>query len=217
MLRMAVQSAPIRPSAGARPGCAFCERIAGAIEPSLLPDSDFITWASVGALVDGHVLVMPRTHQLNIAAQASDPASRLLPYVDAVARMLERAYGPTCLFEHGPVCPETAPGCSIDHAHLHLLPWSGSLVALATAAHPELSWRTYSGGLLRGLPPAPDSSYLLVEDSDGRGAVGFGDAIPSQALRRVITRALGRAEEWDWKTHAQLATQMSTIQTLTAT
>ncbi|MCW3047073.1 MAG: hypothetical protein JWO74_1357 [Solirubrobacterales bacterium] len=214
---MAVLSAPIRYAASAHPGCAFCERIARAIEPSLLPDPAFVTWASVGALVDGHVLVIPRAHELNAAAGAPDPASRLAPYVDAVTGMLERNYGPTCLFEHGPVSPGTAPGCSIDHAHLHLVPWSGSLVVLAMAAHPELLWREYSGGLVNGLPPAPDTSYLLVQDSDGRGAVGSGDTIPSQALRRVIARELGRTEEWDWKTHAQLETQMSTIRTLTAT
>jgi ATP adenylyltransferase len=214
---MALLSASIRYHASAHPGCAFCARIAGAHEPSLLPDPDFVTWASVGALVDGHVLIIPRAHELNAAAAALDPASRLAAYVDAVAGALERSYGPTCLFEHGPVSPGTAPGCSIDHAHLHLVPWSGSLVSLAMAAHPELSWREYSSGLASGLPPAPDTSYLLVQDSDGRGAVGSGDTIPSQALRKIIARELGRPKEWDWKTHPQVERQTSTIRTLTAT
>jgi hypothetical protein len=85
------------------------------------------------------------------------------------------------------------------------------------AAHPELAWRRYSGGVAEAFPCAADVSYLLVQDSDGRGAVGSGGTIPSQALRKVIARELGRTEEWDWKTHPQPETQMSTIRTLRTT
>ncbi|WP_414642439.1 HIT domain-containing protein [Baekduia sp.] len=212
---MAVLSDPTRSEPLARSGCEFCDRIATSQEVSLVADRDFLTWASVGALVEGHVLVLPRAHALSAARLDDDDLSELVRYTDQVSEQLRRHYGPICVFEHGPNEPGTAVGCSIDHVHLHLVPWSSSLVDLARAHHPDLLWRDFARDDLRdGLRPAPDESYLLVQDADGRGAIGVGATIPSQALRRIIAAELGRAEEWDWKSYPQARNQTRTVMTL---
>jgi diadenosine tetraphosphate (Ap4A) HIT family hydrolase len=212
---MVVLSDPTRSEPLARSGCEFCDRIATSKETSLVAAPDFLTWASVGALVEGHVLVLPRAHALSAARLKDNDLPELARYVGRVSEQLRRHYGPICVFEHGPDEAETAVGCSIDHVHLHLVPWSTSLVDLAKARHPDLLWRDFAhDDLLDGLRPVPNESYLLVQDADGRGAIGVGATIPSQALRRIIAAELGRAEEWDWKSYPQESIQARTVGTL---
>lgn len=200
---------------GVATSCPFCTTISQAEEPSLFSGQDFVTWSSVGALTEGHLLVLPQWHVLSAAALESSDRDLLADYLDFVRDRLTEAYGPVCVFEHGPATEGLAVGCSIDHAHLHLLPWKDSLVARAVAALPHLAWRRYDNGISRGLSLVDvGSSYLLVEDADGCGAVGIGDEIPSQAVRRLVTAEQQRAEEWDWKKHPQTMTQRQTLRRL---
>jgi len=211
---MIVTLASSQPAEALEQCCAFCDRIAGGLERSLFPHEQFVTWASAGPLVAGHVLVIPTGHALNAATL--DLASRvaLAEHVDVVAAALSRLYGSICSFEHGPHRPGSPVGCSVDHAHLHLLPWHGSLATLAVQTYPELAWRSFADGILSGLDTPGDESYLLVQDSDGCGVIGIGNMVPSQAMRRAIASATGRPEEWDWKTYPQIETQAATMRTL---
>ncbi len=209
----------LSPSLSVGPGrvscCSFCQKVACEDETSLVPNEEFLTWASVGALVEGHVLILPKRHVLNASSLEVEARERLADYVRRVRSRIEVACGNVAIFEHGPSEPGDAAGCSIDHAHLHMLPWNGSLVAEAMAAYPDLSWSRYQSDFVRGMDLAVGGSYLLVQDPDGRGAVGVGQ-VPSQALRKVIATSQSRPEEWDWKTHPQIRTRNHTIQLLIA-
>jgi ATP adenylyltransferase len=134
-------------------------------------------------------------------------------FVELAKSRLERHYGPVCSFEHGPNRPGGPVGCSIDHAHLHVIPLSSSLVALAEKDYPELSWRRVSS-LSTALTGRHEAPYLVVEDHDGTASIATGPDIPSQALRRTIAAATGRREEWDWKKHPQTSAVARTLQRL---
>ena len=198
--------------------CKFCQSLLAPHKVSEKPvaaSDHFVAWPSVGALVPGHVLVIPRRHMLNLQGLISEENEEFPRLVGALRAALSTRYGPIAAFEHGPVHEGSPVGCSVDHAHLHLLPWAGSLVALAQRSYPELEWHPMPD--LTSALQFASTSYLAVEDAHGSAAVATGPTIPSQALRRAICKALGRSGEWDWKTHPQEANVLQTISELSLT
>jgi len=198
--------------------CSFCwgVRNAGAreTETPVLADDQFVAWVSVGAVTEGHLLILPRRHVLSLSQLEQGERAALGSFVERSRELVERHYVAPCLFEHGASRPGSAVGCSVDHAHLHVVPWHGSLIDSAIQAHRHMSWHGVDGGLLTALDAAPTGPYLLIEDSDGRAVIALGDSVPSQALRRIILRELGRAEEWDWKSHPNRSTVRQTLRKL---
>ena len=194
--------------------CRFCGALTGqrAIpEPSVLETNQFVAWVSDGALVDGHLLVVPKAHSLSVRQIGElDP---LMRFVADVKAYLGRHYGPIAAFEHGPAREGSGVGCSTDHAHLHLVPWEGSLVVQAELDYPHLSWIRV-GGLADVAEVATASPYLFVQDADGTATLSAHPDIPSQALRRSLARAMDREEEWNWKTHPQQRTKARTLRRL---
>ena len=200
-------------------GCSFCRALSTNTptrEVTIVENDCFVAWVSRGALVEGHLLVVPRSHALNLRQMDAESRRELWPFLIAVKDRLAAHYGPICLFEHGPVRPGSPTGCSIDHAHMHLLPWSGSLIAAARNDYPNFNWRQISSIDTVLSEPAADP-YLLVQDDDGEMALATHPDIPSQALRRTVSGALARGEEWDWKEHPQLMTVRRTIRHLVNT
>ena len=198
-------------------GCSFCSALAGLRdEPAVLEDEQFVAWISRGALVEGHLLVLPRRHVLSLRELEPSEVAPLLRFVTAVEDLLGQVYGPVASFEHGPVVPGSPVGCSTDHGHLHLIPWPTSLVEVAEQELPALTWRGV-GGLSEALANESDSPYLFVRDGDGTSSIASGPDIPSQAIRRALATALGRREEWDWKAHPQPATVRQTMKRLRPT
>lgn len=196
------------------PFCAAIEQPQTPAERPVLQDDRFVAWVSRGALVEGHLLVIPRRHELNLQRLSSDERHALSRFVAAVKDLLDVHYGPSALFEHGPVVERSAVGCSIDHAHLHVLPWIGSLIQAAETDHPHLPWERVAD-MDSAWHVASGGAYLVATDPDGTSSVAVDGRIGSQALRRTIATATGRGEEWDWKVHPRTTTVLRTISRLT--
>lgn len=198
----------------ARAQCSFCRALLGERErdePSVLEDDHFVAWVSEGALVEGHLLAVPRRHSLSLRqAQTAEP---LFAFVARVSEFLASHYGPVAMFEHGPCRQGSAVGCSTDHAHLHFVPWTSSLVERAESDYPTLPWSRVSG-LRAVLDVDPAVPYLLVQDADGTATMAAHPGIPSQAIRRSLARATEREGEWNWKTHPQEPTVARTLRRL---
>jgi ATP adenylyltransferase len=182
-------------------------------ERPVLESDLFVAWVSKGALVEGHLLVIPKAHVLNLRAMSPQMRSELPAFLASVAIQVEASYGPVCMFEHGPTRHGSTAGCSIDHAHMHVLPWAQSLIEAAQTDYRQFEWRPVTS--LEGVldEPATDP-YLFVRDGDGEMALASHPDIPSQALRRTIAAGLGREEEWDWKTHPRSGTVQRTVRRL---
>ena len=87
--------------------------------------------------------------------------------------------------------------CSVDHAHLHVLP---RVPDLWVAARPLASWQRILS--LTDLPAVVgDDEYLCVRDSVGSWQVSRApaDGHPSQLLRRAAAELVGTPERWDWR------------------
>jgi diadenosine tetraphosphate (Ap4A) HIT family hydrolase len=184
----------------------------------IVESRDFVAVPSVGALVPGWLLAIPKRHALNLAVLPRDEAASFAAQLGALKARCTELFGPITTFEHGPAQRNSAVGCSIDHAHMHLVPTASVDLPQAARRHlPHLDWAPCVG-----LEAAIDAScagtpYLYIEPPIGLSWLAKGEDIPSQALRRVLAAELGRSQEYDWKAFPQLQHVQETLDRLRST
>lgn len=199
------------------PGCKLCAQTAGDAAGDLLhhhlggsyvrrvalENAAATVMPSLGPLASGHSIVCPKVHRRSFAECSTDELRSSLALA-AEAEWRLRALGgvPVHRFEHGNATGRTEVACSVEHAHLHLLP-------AAVDPWPRLEalggWRTLdlavdspvalTGGaeyLLYG-PPGERQVRIRVGDQDERS--------PSQLIRQIFADLLNRADRWNWREH----------------
>jgi len=181
----------------------------------LFESENFCAVPSLGALVEGWLLVVPKKEAICIGALETSLFSELHSFVGLVASRLQTVYGPVALFEHGPHVKDTAVGCGVDHAHLHLVPTRYSLLSGARELAPALRWRDAFGLPDTRAQFTHHRSYLFLEQPyGGTSFLTNGPCIPSQLFRRVVSKCLGTSEKYDWKRFSQLQNISATIAAL---
>jgi hypothetical protein len=83
----------------------------------------------------------------------------------------------------------------VDHAHLNLFP---APVVLHPHLAGRMSLRVGSLGELGRLRTA-EFGYLFIQENDGTRRAYDAHQVPSQLVRRIITKALGMPERWHWR------------------
>jgi hypothetical protein len=145
-----------------------------------------------------------------------DAARRFLAFTDRLARLVEASYGPVALVEHGPLECGSAAGCSIDHAHTHIIPWSRPLRSRITKVCPAIEWQEAQDVSEFAELADPAAPYLLLSTPGDGTLVGTAPVLPSQLVRRAIAAELGDPERFDWKSHARLDVVRATVHSLSA-
>jgi diadenosine tetraphosphate (Ap4A) HIT family hydrolase len=208
--------------------CEICAEIAGEPEGDayhrlladdryvhrlILGGGEFGVLPSLGPLVPGHVLMCPVRHLRRFADLPIDLVEQFPAYVEDVIAVLESVYScPVTRFEHGTSGDGSRIPCTVEHAHVHLLP----LPAGASPILPDLGWATVPGGLRELRDYVGPYEYLTWEHPDGHRLVLRGDdagAIPSQLLRRVVADAVG-LPEWNWRVNPDAAAADATFRCL---
>lgn len=194
----AVSSRPANPRL-----CALCSSIS---EPSnswdrpIFESQNFVAIPSLGSLVEGWLLVVPRQHFISIGALTTDLREEFTTFkLDVTARM-SSAYGDICAFEHGPGAPHRDVGCGVDHAHVHLVPLCFDLMDAATACLPGVAWETASWSACNRAA-AEGLDYLFIEQPARVGRIAVAQQFGSQVLRRAIALRIGRPDQFNWRTH----------------
>ncbi len=183
----------------------------------LFQSKNFVALPTLGAIVEGWILIVPKKHQLCMGALNKELFSELDMFRKKVYDVLSACYGPIVIFEHGPSNPEQQVGCGVDYAHLHMLPFKYNLIR----KHDEIfsnyfKWNPINGMkdtskfYKKGLP------YLYVEQPLGNAFITTHPNIPSQLFRRVVASSIGHPERYDWKTYPEDKNIESTISTLKA-
>lgn len=192
--------------------CCLCAQIAG--DPSrdllhqMLGDGRYerrvtmegdlaVVIPSVGPLATGHVLVCPTEHRRSCASAAPAEFEEINLLAERTATLLRDALGEDVhRFEHGDALIGDTVSCSVEHAHLHLLP---------TGADPwpelalEFEWER-----LVGRSELPDfaggEEYLFYEAPGGECYAYLGQGeVPSQLLRQRFAESMGLAAAWNWR------------------
>jgi ATP adenylyltransferase len=191
--------------------CGFCDRLTATPSPASLAwhpvagNAEFVAVLSLGALVPGWLLVLPRRHVLSLGQLSPQEHQRLDRFVERIRSVWVDEFGPVVCFEHGPAQAQSSVGCSIDHAHLHVVPTAGcALRKGAQRLIPEIQWVAVDGvGDASRDAASHGLSYISLTEN-GSASIATAHSFPSQVLRRVLATELGREREWNWREHPHL-------------
>ena len=110
--------------------CPFCVR--QQLAHILTESNAFFLLSDHAPLIEGHILLVPKTHYSCYGAVALELEAEFLQMKARATAFLSQAYRPSVFFEHG-VFRQT-----VYHAHLHCFPF-GPLQLDLSAYHPHLA------------------------------------------------------------------------------
>lgn len=179
----------------------------------LLERSDWLVVPTLGAVVSGWVLALPRKHVLSFREWSTAGGPPAQSIVAEVLSCLGLADDEVIWFEHGPARAGTLIGCGADHAHLHILirpPFDFSAFTKATQDH--------SSAMFCELPASEvyeavsgDASYCVAASADKAISALNVDQLGSQFFRRVVAQLTGQASAWNYRRSPHMEHIRSTI------
>jgi diadenosine tetraphosphate (Ap4A) HIT family hydrolase len=185
--------------------CSLCVEVS---LPSLVAHRDFAVLPSLGGIVPGHILLVPKRHVRRWLALPAEEARQGDRLMKQLSRRLSSSFGAGVhFFEHGSGTHAETPACSIEHAHIHAIPTDKQVRERLRQDYP---WQPV-GGWQRVQQLAGDSEYLWYQTPEGDRSVcvtlgGF----PSQYLRRVFTEELG-GTRWNWREFPNSSNMTQTV------
>jgi ATP adenylyltransferase len=199
--------------------CPLCIGIAGdhlrdPWNQPLLESQHFVVIPSLGALVEGWLLIVPKEHVLSVAKLSEARVEEMADVKHDVCEMVGRQYGSVRVFEHGPATPCSQTGCGVDHAHVHVVPLDVDLGNLAERFLPQ--GVTFQAGTMHDCRSAAARGfdYLFLEQPTGPSLVAVHDHFGSQVFRKAIAEACGTPGAYNWRDHPQLRNVGATIERL---
>lgn len=185
-------------------GCRFCNISKGnfaflGVDEPVLSNERYFAIASVGALVEGWTLIVPRSHHYSMSSAYSDPLfSELVSSL--ISKMLTR-FDRIIAFEHGAKHEGSLTACGTEHAHLHLVPFSESL--MDEMEKTGLYWEKSSARDLISI----NSEYLFYSEINKNQKsslldVGFVHSLEnpiSQFFRKIIAKKIKKEDVSDYK------------------
>jgi len=183
----------------------------------LFESQHFVAIPTLGHLVQGWLLVVPKDCHLCVGALPVQLIVELIGFLEDVVSSVRAEYGPVAVFEHGPFQPLTVVGCGVDYAHVHVVPvkpdWS--LLQAAKNMSPQIHWETVSSLHDTRKYFEQSRSYLFLHEPFAvKSVIGTGPSIPSQLFRRIIANYVGRPHNFDWKQYPEHEKIQSTIERL---
>ncbi|MCL4456424.1 MAG: hypothetical protein M1147_06175 [Nitrospirae bacterium] len=200
--------------------CRFCQINSGSykyldIDEPIAGNDDFIAVASIGALVEGWSLIMPRKHQLSMRNYYSTPLLGNL--IESLLPILVQQYGPVMVFEHGANTEGSITSCGTDHAHLHLVPFGESL--LLDMYGSGLNWIRCRSSEIASL--TGESEYLFYSELgtdckwiDPAGHLHILERPFSQFFRRLIAKKTIGDNMFDYKSNPNIEVSRKTRRAL---
>lgn len=199
--------------------CRLCLDV-GANAPSekwnepIFESPNFVALVSLGALVEGWTLVVPKKHFICLGAIPDLLIDEMREVKSALYSALRQSYGRVCAFEHGPSRPNCNLGCGVDHAHLHMVPLDFDLIAAVTPFLPENTlWCDADADECRSSFRRGED-YLYLEQPEGCTRIATHQSFASQLFRRAIALKVGRPAQFNWREYPQIPTVNATLDKL---
>jgi ATP adenylyltransferase len=200
-------------------GCRLCIEITGSDTADfwnrpLLESPNFVVVPSLGALVPGWLLLVPRKHCLSFGSIEGNWPVETEQMKARIVSQLQSYYGNVCIFEHGPSREKSLVGCGVDHAHLHFVPLDFDLCSASRPFLPsDAAWSPASSAEChRAFNEGRD--YLYIEQPIGNGLIATSTHFEGQLLRRAIANQLGQLDRFNWREHWLLSNVESTIRAM---
>lgn len=196
--------------------CRFCG-IANGCDNERKPENakiaegeNYFAISSIGALVEGWTLVVPKKHCCSMKAIYSD--AEFTTFMNRLVSALAACYGPVIAFEHGPNREGSDTSCGTDHAHIHLVPYHSLLEILNNM---DLEWKVCCASQVDSF--VGGNEYLFYCEpgekwDDPIGCVHILKTPISQFFRRVIAEDLGIFDKFNYKTNPDTSLTLKTIE-----
>lgn len=160
---------------------------------------DFVLAPTLGSVVPGWVLVIPKRPAISFheVARSGGPAPH--EYLDQAVRLLGLSED-WMWFEHGPASAGTAVGCGVDYAHIHILaapPFS--FTEFRTHVETSGDWVQCVAREAYADLPTETPYYLAGYGNDAIRLVGR--ELGSQFFRKAVAFLSGDADRWDYRAH----------------
>jgi diadenosine tetraphosphate (Ap4A) HIT family hydrolase len=180
----------------------------------LFESANFVVLPSLGALVEGWLLLVPKKHSICLGALQGSVDAEMHQFKHFLFAELQRQYGQVCAFEHGPARANLSIGCGVDHAHLHIVPVAFDLASAVKSFLPkDASWSKAGLGECRDAFRR-GQDYLYLEQPVGLGRIATHQQIGSQLFRRAIATRIGMPEQFNWREYPQVSNVSATINRL---
>ncbi len=186
------------------PSCNFCTKFGDeqgkvkrhpVFDRIILETQDFVVVPAIGTIVEGYVLIVTKSHVTGMAYLSKEILLRLEDLKSQLRQLLSRSFTAPMFFEHGLVGGDRRVGSCIEHAHLHCVPLTASLLPRLELLHNLRSISSFDDLLELS---TKNESYLYLESQDLTRHVLTGVPIPSQYLRRLVAEEAGVPNQWDW-------------------
>jgi len=191
---------------------AFHAHLGDKVSTRILRETEnFVIFPSIGQIVEGYLLIMPKDHYLSTAHLPDAWYDELEHLCEETRQVLSSAYCPPIFFEHGPMSFQQTGGCCVDHAHIHAVPVSLNLAQELRKHFTErriTNLNELKNQFVRGV------AYLFFEDAKGNRYVYDAPLVPSQYLRQLVASKIGLPERQDWRMYPGEEEMLNTLKTL---
>ena len=173
----------------------------------LYETKNFVVLPSLGQIVEGYLLIMPKGHYRSFALLDEELFEEAESVYSETETILRRTYTRPIFYEHGMGYSASGNGCCVDHAHIHAIPVSLSLFA---CLQKEFKWNNIQklGDLSRMVR---GSHYLFVQDSSQQKRVYYASNVKAQYIRHLVAEQLGTPDKGDWMLYPGVEELLATL------
>lgn len=184
--------------------CRFCRIRNGKdkfseIDVPIVSNEDYIAIASVGGFIPGWTLIIPKEHTYSMRKNYSD--LNFIKIADEMIQRIEKQYKKNCIiFEHGANHENSVTACGTNHAHMHILPYEGSLLDVMENKYNDwISCQVEDIEKIVG-----DKEYWFYAENvsnveNTRGYVHIIEQPESQFFRKILAEKEGIMEKYSYK------------------
>lgn len=194
--------------------CSYCSEFSGKVDDSYyyqhvaknkskkrikLESKSFYIFPSIGSLVTGHMLVVPKRHITALCMLDEDTLSELTEVIKEIQEIYKEilhSKGEHFIFEHGIIDTETSTMNCVDHAHLHIIPTPIDLDSLSLTKTISISLdklHTFTEKTADYIFFGELSSSFISLDKDKH----------PQYLRKQVHEILNLPGHWNWRADHQ--------------
>lgn len=193
------------------PLCQICESqdVASVASRILYSDDKLYVAVDISPLCVGHILIITKEHYFNFYETSKEIKETTKIIMEKIRILFQEIYHSDALFfEHGSLQSGKA-GASIDHAHLHVLPFSYDIESILKKLGNPVSCDIFSSEYSKNL------SYLYIEIKNRKFLYPV-DELPSQYLRNLIGKQLVNPN-YDWRKYYLTEDSLERVETTYST
>jgi len=218
--------------------CTFCSELSGLLKTTnygkltgqysqsriLWSNKDFAIIPSLGPLVEGHLLLIPKHHEFSFVNLSKSILSEAEKLILSIIQFFRQQKHSTLIFEHGAIVQagcayerrlkKVKAGACTDHAHIHIVPClsAAPVIQKMNDIHFHLEKRKLQHLSEMHEAVERDFPYIIIGSSRMKSWVLYViDELPSQFMRQIVASIVG-LKEWSWYRSPCIDSVQKTVQ-----